>query len=290
MDDVGLMVRALDFIEDHLREPVGVADMAEAVSYSLYHFCRTFKAATHFTPYDYLMRRRIAEAARELLKSDRKIIDIAFDYQFNNPETFSRAFKRVMDMQPTQWRKQGAAGDRRAGDRLTARQIMPRLTAEHLEHLQRGGPWRPAIDVRPSLNLIGVMTLGDDVSAVWDRLRRELAACDLADAGGDFYGWIWCAADGGVTATMAALVDPGASTEACALVAKTLPAYTYLRVTHRGTARDLALTLDYAYHTWLPQSDYRTAMPWYVEHYGATPGRPSDGVWDIYLPVERETF
>ncbi len=285
MDDLKGMARALDFIESHLREPIGVADMAAAVAYSLYHFCRTFKAATHFTPYDYLMRRRIAEAAREVLNSARKLIDIAFDYQFNNPETFSRGFKRVLGVQPTQWRKQGAAGDRRIG----YRQIMPRLTAEHLEHLQRGAPWRPTIEARPALGLIGVMTLEDDIAAAWDRLRRELAACSLADVGGDFYGWTWCAADGTVTATMAALVDSGASTDACALVAKTLPAHTYLRVAHRGPARDLALTLDYAYHIWLPQSDYRAVLPWYVEHFGAMPGRPGDGARDVYLPVERET-
>lgn len=286
MDDITGMARALDFIEDHLREPVGVADMAAAVAYSLYHFCRTFKAATHFTPYDYLMRRRIAEAAREVLASERKLIDIAFDYQFNNPETFSRAFKRVLGLQPTQWRKQGAAEDQWPG----YRQIMPRLTAAHLEHLQRNAPWRPTIEERPALSLTGVMTLGDDSAIAWDRLRRELVACSLADTAGDFYGWTWCAADGaegGVTAMLAALADSGISTEAGALVAKTLPARTYLRVPHRGAARDLALTLDYAYHIWLPQSDYRAAMPWYVEHYGAPPGRPAGGAWDVYLPVER---
>ena len=286
MDDITVMVRALDFIESHLREPVGVADMAAAVAYSLYHFCRTFKAATHFTPYDYLMRRRVAEAAREVLSSERKLIDIAFDYQFNNPETFSRAFKRVTGMQPTQWRKQGA-GDRRSG----YRQIMPRLTAAHLEHLQRCAPWRFTVEERPALSLTGVMTLGDESAAAWAHLRRELAACSLADTAGDFYGWTWCAAEGaaegGITATMAALADSGACVDACALVNKTLPAGSYLRVTHHGSARDLPLTLDYAYHTWLPQSDYRATLPWYVEHYGATPGCPGDGVWDVYLPVVR---
>lgn len=287
MDDITGMARALDFVESHLREPVGVADMAAAVAYSLYHFCRTFKAATHFTPYDYLMRRRIAEAAREVLASERKLIDIAFDYQFNNPETFSRGFKRVLGVQPTQWRKQGAAGDQWPG----YRQMMPRLTAAHLEHLQRGAPWRPTIEARPALSLIGVMTLGDDTARAWDRLRRELAACGLTDAGGAFYGWTWCTADGategGVTATMAAVADSGISTEAGALVAKTLPARTYLRVPHRGAARDLALTLDYAYHIWLPQSDYRATLPWYVERFGALPSQRADNAWDVYLPVER---
>jgi predicted transcriptional regulator YdeE len=66
-----------------------------------------------------------------------------------------------------------------------------------------------------------------------------------------------------------------------------LPAHTYLRVIHRGTARALSFTLDYTYHTWLPQSDYYAALPWYVEHYSTTPGRSGDGVWDVYLPVDR---
>jgi AraC-like DNA-binding protein len=192
MNDITVMARAVDFIEAHLREPVAVADMAAAVAYSLYHFCRTFKAATHFTPYDYLMRRRVAEAAREVLESERKLIDIAFDYQFNNPETFSRAFKRVMGMQPTQWRKQDAAGERRCG----YRQVMPRLTAAHLEHLYHGAPWRPTVEVRPALNLTGVMTLNDDRAAAWAGLRREMAACGLAETDGDFCEWTWRTADG----------------------------------------------------------------------------------------------
>jgi len=116
-----------------------------------------------------------------------------------------------------------------------------------------------------------------------------LAACGLTGAGGDYYGWTWCAVDGTVTATMAAQVDSGACTEACALVTKTLPGRTYLRVTHRGPARDTGLTLDYAYHTWLPQSDYRPALPWYVEHYGEAMGcsDAENGEWNVYIPVER---
>lgn len=85
-----LISQAVDFIEDNLKEAIAVADVADAVSYSLYHFCRTFNQATHHTPYDYLMRRRLSLAAQELLQTDKKIIEIALDYQFNSPETFSR--------------------------------------------------------------------------------------------------------------------------------------------------------------------------------------------------------
>ena len=50
MADLESMARALAFIEAHLQEPVGVGDIAQAVSYSLYHFCRTFSRLTLHTP------------------------------------------------------------------------------------------------------------------------------------------------------------------------------------------------------------------------------------------------
>lgn len=76
------IVRAIDVMEDHLREPITLAEVAEAISYSLYHFCRTFARATHHTPYDYLIRRRLSEAARALLRTDQRIGEVAADYQF----------------------------------------------------------------------------------------------------------------------------------------------------------------------------------------------------------------
>lgn len=275
MSDLASMAQAVDFIEARLRDPIGVGDVAAAVAYSLYHFCRTFKASTHFTPYDYLMRRRVAEAARELLDGDRKIIDIALDYQFNAPETFSRAFKRVLGMQPNQWRKQGQAG---------YRQSMPRLTLAHLEHLQRGAPWHPAIVERPALTLVGVMTLGDGAAA-WEWLHRESIS-----GGGDFYEWTGFAPGNPNPAILAAMAVEERAVEAMTagvLVVKRLPACAYLCVTHRGAAQDLALTLDYVYHAWLPQSGYGPTGTWYLEHFSSVPRRPTSGAWEVYLPVTR---
>jgi AraC family transcriptional regulator len=39
------------------------------------------------------------------LESDKKIIEIAFDYGFENPETFSRSFKNFFGFSPTGYRK-----------------------------------------------------------------------------------------------------------------------------------------------------------------------------------------
>ena len=104
MSQLTAICRALDFVEEHLSQEITVADMGAAACYSPYHFSRTFNRVVHHTPYDYLMRRRLSESARQLLETDKKIIDIALEYGFNNPETYSRAFKRMFGVQPSQWR------------------------------------------------------------------------------------------------------------------------------------------------------------------------------------------
>jgi len=97
---------AIEFFEDHLYENVTVAQTADFIGYSLFHFIRMFNRIAHHTPYDYLIRRRLSESARILTNSHRRITDIAQDFCFQNQESYSRAFKRMFDMQPSQWREE----------------------------------------------------------------------------------------------------------------------------------------------------------------------------------------
>jgi predicted transcriptional regulator YdeE len=70
-----------------------------------------------------------------------------------------------------------------------------------------------------------------------------------------------------------------------AWVVKTLPARQYVRFIHKGFRHDLSLTLDYAYHTWLPQSARRLAAPHILASY--PPGYEDSAVTEceLYLPV-----
>ena len=106
-DQIESIYQAIQFIESSLENNLSVADIADEVSYSLFHFCRVFNKVAQHTPYDYLMRRRLSESAKALVESDRKIIDIAFQYQFNSHEGFSRAFssRRCLPCSPTSGEK-----------------------------------------------------------------------------------------------------------------------------------------------------------------------------------------
>lgn len=123
MSQIDAIFRAMTFAENHLQAPINVAMMAEVASYSLYHFCRTFSKVTRHTPYDYLMRRRITQAAQAVTQTQQKIIDIAFDYQFSSHEGFTRAFGRMFGLSPTEAREQGFAPTLRC---------LPALTYDHL--------------------------------------------------------------------------------------------------------------------------------------------------------------
>ena len=165
-EQLAAIYTALEFIEGHLRKDVTVADIAAAAGYSLYHFIRTFNQAVHHTPYNYLIRRRLSEASRELIISQRHILDIAFDYQFNNPETFSRAFKRMFGMQPSQWRSRGFT---------PYRSLLPALSLDYLAHINQRGISHPKIVEIKTTHLIGLMSQGqENVSRLWQDLKQIL--------------------------------------------------------------------------------------------------------------------
>ena len=284
MPDVTPIDRAIDFVEGNLMVAVTVADMAAAAGYSLFHFSRAFNQATHHTPYDYLMRRRLSEAAQTLLRTDRKIIDVAFDYQFNSPETFSRAFKRMFGTQPSQWRHEG---------RVDPRHLMPRLTPAYLRNLRRGNGLKPTLVDLPPLQLTGLMTHirndFDAIPALWTLLERELSRQQPVAPLPGHYGVTFYPDNVQIVGCLylAAVDLQEADLAATACVTKTFPALTCARFTHAGPIRDLALTYDYVYSTWLPKSDHAHAHPFVLEDYGSSyPGtNPDSDETHLLFPI-----
>lgn len=284
-DNVSTMLRAVDFVEHNLKADIRVADVAEAVSYSLYHFCRVFNQIIHHTPYDYIVRRRLSESARDLVETDRRIIDIAYEYGFGTPETFSRAFKRMFGVQPHQWRKR---------EHIDNRTLLPRLTRAHVEHINKGDYLVPALCTLGALRLAGVMTpvRGDEgtILQAWAMLEQELPACGGEAAAWHYYGVAHYPREWQQRGYLylAAVDAPSLDISRSGLVSKSLPPATYARFVHKGTYGEARLTRDYVYQTWLPKSGCRLAGRYEVERFGQrTPdleGATSE--CEIHVPIE----
>jgi AraC family transcriptional regulator len=98
--------RTLAYIEEHLNENISLAQLAEAAgNVSRYHFARLFKLSTGYSPYRYLVRRRIRRA-QSMLRGQKRISmgEIAFLCGFADQSTFSRVFRQVTGCTPKAYR------------------------------------------------------------------------------------------------------------------------------------------------------------------------------------------
>lgn len=99
--------RVFDFIDEHLGEDLSVAQLSRVAYFSKYHFLRQFSVYVGISLFAYIRLLRLKRASYRLaFNTHERVIDIALDAGFENPESFSRAFKNTFGQTPTQFRKQ----------------------------------------------------------------------------------------------------------------------------------------------------------------------------------------
>ncbi len=96
---------SIDFIEENLKEPISIYDIAARANFSLFHFQRLFGRLTGFSVMGYLRKRRLACAAFDLITSGRRVIDAAMDYCYGYEQSLIRAFRREYGVTPDAFRK-----------------------------------------------------------------------------------------------------------------------------------------------------------------------------------------
>lgn len=100
MEWVTLLQTAIDYMEEHLLENINYEDAAKQVHMSCYNFHRTFSLMAGITANEYIRNRRLSLAGQELQLTDIKIIDAAYKYGYETPESFSKAFSRFHGVSP----------------------------------------------------------------------------------------------------------------------------------------------------------------------------------------------
>lgn len=109
MDWVESIHRAIQYIEAHLREDLSICVVAQQAALSPYYFQKGFAMLCGMTVGEYIRQRRLSAAGLEVLMTDRKIIDIALEFGYDAPDSFTRAFTRFHGVTPAALRKSGGA-------------------------------------------------------------------------------------------------------------------------------------------------------------------------------------
>lgn len=107
MSYINAMEKALSYIENHLNDDIDLSSIAKEAGYSLYHFQRVFKGVVGDSIKDYIRKRRITEAAKELVYINKPTIEIAIKYGYQSREAFSRAFEKVYGRNPLEVKREG---------------------------------------------------------------------------------------------------------------------------------------------------------------------------------------
>ncbi len=94
--------RIRDFIEEHREENIGPAEMAAAAGVSVTTMYRMFVREIGTSPVKYLTRQRIERAAQLLRESNMNVSMAALRLHFSNPFHFSRVFKRIVGVSPSE--------------------------------------------------------------------------------------------------------------------------------------------------------------------------------------------
>lgn len=239
--------RAINHIEEHLDGELIVEEIAKEAGISKWHFQRVFKAVLGETVKEYTARRRLTLAAQELARANNSILDVALNFGFESHEVFSRAFKQLFQMSPSEFRQKNASA---------FVHVKPRITKAYIEHLYKGISMEARIvkfdksfvrGVSARVNEVNSLEFPKNfsiITALWKTLR---------DQTGDFSYHKLSLIDSDLNYFAGVLVpDEDVLTQ---LELKQLPAGEYAEFLHIGPMSNIAHTMNYIYGAWFLSSE-----------------------------------
>lgn len=103
-DYSGRVRRVQSYILDHLDEPLPLTHLASVACFSAFHFHRIFRGLVGESLSEHVRRLRLERAARRLKYGSANILEAALEAGYDSNEAFSRAFRNLLGLAPSEWR------------------------------------------------------------------------------------------------------------------------------------------------------------------------------------------
>lgn len=97
--------RAMEYIRQNYKNDITLEDVANAIFISPYYLSHLFRDELGITFIEYLTKIRIEEASRLLLTTNMSIIRIAEEVGYSDSSYFSKVFKKLQNVTPSQYRQ-----------------------------------------------------------------------------------------------------------------------------------------------------------------------------------------
>ena len=97
-----IISRAIEYISEHLTEPITLDGISNALYTNKYYFAHLFKEETGVSPHSYILKKRLL-MSKELIEQGLSITDVYVRCGFSDYTHFFRAFKKEFDLTPKQY-------------------------------------------------------------------------------------------------------------------------------------------------------------------------------------------
>jgi AraC family transcriptional regulator len=104
VDFLKRMTEVIDYIEDNITEEIDFNDVSKIACCGVYQFGRIFSYVVGVSFAEYIRNRRLSLAALELQANGIKVIDTALKFGYQSPDSFTRAFREMHGVSPTEAR------------------------------------------------------------------------------------------------------------------------------------------------------------------------------------------
>jgi two-component system response regulator YesN len=105
-----IMQTVLNYIEKKYEKGITLEEAADYVHLSSNYLSRLFKKEMNVNFIDYVMKRKMDRAKELLDGTDLPVINIAMQLSYDEPNYFSRVFKKVTGMTPSEYRESSNKG------------------------------------------------------------------------------------------------------------------------------------------------------------------------------------
>ena len=99
-----LVFRVKDFIENNVEKQFRIGELCKELGYSKSYLSRIFQEQTGMTIASFAVKKKIQKAKNLIRETEMNFSQISDTLSFDNPQYFSRVFKRVTDMTPTEFK------------------------------------------------------------------------------------------------------------------------------------------------------------------------------------------
>lgn len=105
MENKNLIDKAIGFIQENPQDNLSLQSIADNAGFSLTYFDAIFRQHTGYSPVEYSRIYKLTRSALELRRTTKTVLDVALDFGYASPESFTRAFKKFYSITPSEYRE-----------------------------------------------------------------------------------------------------------------------------------------------------------------------------------------